>query len=228
MMKRTDDGRHWKRMMFKANKVWVCTDAAGTPMAENGKVPVKYQLDQEHEYRVNEKSIRPIGPAPPGSASRGAKTPSSKKPPRLKETAHHDDMPMPENAVCVYTDGASSGNPGPAGIGVLLKYGEREKEISRYIGTATNNIAELEAIRTGLSQIRNRQLPVRVVTDSSYALGVLTLGWRPQKNRELIRSIQELISTFSDIRFVKVRGHAGHRENEIADRLAVAAIAARH
>ncbi|MBU4419678.1 MAG: ribonuclease HI, partial [Proteobacteria bacterium] len=41
--------------------------------------------------------------------------------------------------ICIYTDGASSGNPGPSGIGILLLYGDHEKEISKYIGPATNN-----------------------------------------------------------------------------------------
>ncbi|MEA3417444.1 MAG: RNase H family protein, partial [Thermodesulfobacteriota bacterium] len=55
---------------------------------------------------------------------------------------------MSDNTISIYTDGASSGNPGPSGIGILLRFKDHEKEISRNIGTATNNIAELEAIKT--------------------------------------------------------------------------------
>ena len=124
----------------------------------------------------------------------------------------------------VYTDGASSGNPGPAGIGVFLQYGGHQKEISHYIGIATNNIAELEAIRTGLSEIRNPGLPVRVYTDSRYALGLLTQGWKPKKNQNIVKSILELMKTFKDLQFVKVEGHAGNEGNEMADRLATGAI----
>ena len=88
----------------------------------------------------------------------------------------------------------------------------------------TNNIAELEAIKTGLSEIKNPDLPVRIYTDSSYAMGLLTLGWKPKKNTALVLSIKDLIKKFKDIEFVKIKGHSGHIENEMADRLAVSAI----
>jgi ribonuclease HI len=132
--------------------------------------------------------------------------------------------PDPKDAICIFTDGASSGNPGPAGIGVLLRFGEREKEISKYIGTATNNIAELEAIRAGLNAVKNKALPVRVFTDSRYAYGVLVLGWKARKNQEIITSIKQMLSQFRDLKFIKVKGHAGIEGNERADLLATSAI----
>lgn len=124
----------------------------------------------------------------------------------------------------IYTDGASSGNPGPSGIGAVLRYGAHEREISRYIGEATNNIAELEAIRVALGAVKNRDLPVRLYTDSKYAHGVLTQGWKAKKNRRLIESIRDLMARFRDIRLMKIPGHAGLEGNERADRLAVRAI----
>ncbi len=130
-----------------------------------------------------------------------------------------------DGVIRVYTDGASSGNPGPSGIGVLLRYGSHEKEISTYIGIATNNIAELEAIRVGLSLIKNPALPVRVYTDSSYALGLLSKGWKARKNQELVTNIRNMLSAFKDILFVKVKGHSGDPGNERVDRLATDAIA---
>jgi ribonuclease HI len=105
-----------------------------------------------------------------------------------------------------------------------MRYKGHEKEISRYIGLATNNIAELEAIRAGLTAVKNRSVPVRVFTDSSYAYGLLALGWKPKKNQDLIAAIVKLMQTFKDLRLTKVRGHAGHPENERADQLATAAI----
>lgn len=129
-----------------------------------------------------------------------------------------------ENTICIYTDGASSGNPGPSGIGVLLRFGKHEKEISKYIGPATNNIAELEAIKTGLSKIKKTDLSVKIFTDSRYAYGVLTLGWKAKKNQALIKSIKNLLLKFSDIKFIKVKGHAGNEGNERADFLATSAI----
>jgi ribonuclease HI len=130
-----------------------------------------------------------------------------------------------DRVVHVYTDGASSGNPGPSGIGVLLRYGSHEKEISTYIGIATNNIAELEAIRVGLSFIRNPTLPVRVYTDSSYALGLLAKGWKARKNQELVANIRKMVSEFKDILFVKIKGHSDDAGNERVDGLATDAIA---
>jgi ribonuclease HI len=135
----------------------------------------------------------------------------------IAETAHSD-------AICIFTDGASSGNPGPAGIGAVLKFGKHEREISKYIGVATNNIAELEAIRTALLELKTTEIPVRLFTDSSYALGVLVLGWKARKNVDLVKSTQETIKRFNDLQIIKIKGHAGHKENERADFLATQAI----
>jgi len=104
-----------------------------------------------------------------------------------------------------------------------MRYGTHTKEISRSIGIATNNIAELEAIRIGLLEIKKTDRPVRIFTDSSYAQGVLALGWKARKNQMLIKSIQDLIATFGDIRLIKVKGHSGMAENERADFLATTA-----
>ena len=128
------------------------------------------------------------------------------------------------NKICVFTDGASSGNPGPSGIGVLLRFGEHEKEISKFIGEATNNIAELKAILAGLSALKNPDIPVRLFTDSSYAYGLLVLKWKPRKNQQLVESIRQMMTQFKDLKIIKVKGHAGHPGNEKADFLATSAI----
>ena len=130
----------------------------------------------------------------------------------------------PNKNVLVYTDGASSGNPGPSGIGVFFKYQSHEKELSKYIGIATNNIAELEAIKAGLLDLKNTDKSVRVFTDSSYAYGLLTLGWKPKKNIPLVQEIKKIILNFKDLNFIKVKGHAGDEGNERADALATSAI----
>lgn len=139
-----------------------------------------------------------------------------------KDPAREENIPS--DAVCIYTDGASSGNPGPSGIGVLFRFGEHEKELSRYIGIATNNIAELEAIRAALMELKTTKKPVRIFTDSSYSHGVLSLNWKPKKNIELINSIKMKMKSFDDIKLIKVKGHAGHKENEHADFLANMAV----
>jgi len=206
----------WKRMQFKKNKVWVATDGSEKMLVKNGKVLIKYQLKQDYEYWVHERSVVPIDKGESKKAA-SQKTGQKRKSKSLKE-------PIPNDTVCIFTDGASSGNPGPSGVGVLLKYGEHEKEISKYIGIATNNIAELEAIKTGLLELKKNNMPVRIFTDSSYAYGLLALGWKAKKNKDLVKAIIKTISKFKDLKLIKVKGHAGHVENERADFLATSAI----
>jgi ribonuclease HI len=67
---------------------------------------------------------------------------------------------------------------------------------------------------------------VIVFTDSSYALGVLTQGWKATENQALIAQLKDLAATFRNLKFIKVRGHAGHSDNERADRLAVQSLKA--
>jgi len=221
-----EEHREWKRMCFKNNKVWVSVDPQDSPQVEKGKVLIKYQLDQPHEYWIHPESLRPLpekGGCKPHSAGDKQPSPTPNKM-NAKRNKTVDPLADDKGTIHVYTDGASSGNPGPAGIGIYLQYGMHDKEISQYIGVATNNIAELEAIRVGLAEIKNSELPVRVYTDSSYALGLLTLGWKPKKNQDLVKSIQMAMGKFKDLTFVKVRGHAGNEGNETADRLATGAI----
>jgi ribonuclease HI len=124
-----------------------------------------------------------------------------------------------------WTDGACSGNPGPAAIGVVLVCGDRRKEISEYLGEGTNNIAELSAVKRALESIRDRKRTVYLYSDSSYVIGLLKSGWKARANRELVEAIRALRARFPDLRLVKVAGHSGVKENERADALARDAIA---
>ncbi|GAB6095426.1 hypothetical protein JCM14469_16780 [Desulfatiferula olefinivorans] len=222
------EGAHWIRMSFKGNKVWAETDGAGEFLTDDtGKVRIKYNLKQDYEYRVHPDSLKSADP----ENLVPKKTDSKKKAPgpaTAKKTAPHPES-LAQNhdeagVIHVFTDGASSGNPGPSGIGIFFRYGDHEKEISRYIGQGTNNIAELEAIRTALSEIKKPELPVRLYSDSSYALGLLTQNWKPKKNVELVESIKALMKRFSNLTLIKVSGHSGVEGNEKADRLATSAI----
>jgi ribonuclease HI len=224
----TNDNINWKRMVFKKNKVWVATDQNQKPITKNGKVLIRYQLDQDYEYWVLLKNIMPID-----SLQRKEKTEKVKKAthksPKLKGTKTTSNTKVLvetscDDAITIYTDGASAGNPGPSGIGVVLRFGKHEKEISRYIGITTNNMAELEAIRSGMMAVTNTDLPVRIFTDSKYAYGVLTQGWKAKKNQDIIESIKKILSKFNDLKFIKVKGHAGIEGNERADFLATSAI----
>jgi ribonuclease HI len=206
----------WKRMMFKGHKVWLFVDSGQQPIVKNGKVLIKYQLDQDYEYWVSEQAVKPIDPQ-----HLKAKVPT-------KDPRSHTPLPgaqnrkesAPPGTILVYTDGASSGNPGPAGIGVLLRYGSLEKEISEHIGITTNNVAELLAIKKALEAIRTPDMPVRLHTDSQYCYGLLALGWKARQNKGLVADLKRLMGRFADLKILKIEGHVGIGDNERADKLA--------
>ncbi len=133
----------------------------------------------------------------------------------------------------IFTDGACSGNPGPGGWGVVLRFGEREKELSGGEKNTTNNRMELTAAIMGLSALKEK-CKVRLVTDSKYVADGIIKGWavswqnngwrkadkKPALNPDLWEKLLELIS-FHEVTIDWVKGHAGHPENERCDRLAV-------
>jgi len=209
-------------MSFKGNKVWAQTDLNNKLLVEKGKVLIKYNLKQDYEYRVKPESLNPEDQAVP--AKKKSKEASRKPDAKSSSNKQNFKTDLPENCIKIYTDGASSGNPGPAGIGAVLIYGEKRKEISKYIGSATNNFAELTAIKAGLGELKRVDLPVRIFSDSSYSIGLLTKNWKPKKNQELVFEIRALMKKFSDLAFIKVKGHSGIKENEVADFLATSAI----
>ena len=211
------DSRGWKRMMFKGMKVWLHVDDKQQPVIRNNKALIKYQLDQEHEYWVHNDAVKPIDPARLRKKARRKKSDHRSS---LTEVPNDLYSPFPEKTIAAYTDGASSGNPGPAGIGIVLRFGSHEKEISKHIGIATNNVAELMAIQTALKAIRSTQIPVRLYTDSQYCFGLLSLGWKPKRNENLVAAIKELMERFKDLRILKIKAHDGIDYNERADRLA--------
>ena len=210
-------------MRFKKNKVWVAVDDEQKPLIKNGKYLIKYQLAQDYEYWVHPTSVRPIEKPQIERQTPPSASPTKKKFPS-KESLSDNRKSIDQNTVSIYTDGASSGNPGPSGVGILMRFGSHEKEISNFIGNATNNVAELEAIRVSLLEQKKKDLPVRIFTDSNYAYGVLVLGWKAKKNQKLIMSIKNLMSAFRDIKLIKVKGHEGVEGNERADFLATSAI----
>jgi ribonuclease HI len=222
--------KDWTRMWFKTNKVWMAVDSQGEPVIKDGKVLIKYQLKQDYEYWVKRNNVSPIDSPPP--QTKNHQKPKSRKKKSAKGKASEEPTAWDESAyadkICVFTDGASSGNPGPSGIGALLRYGEHEKEISQFIGNATNNIAELKAIQAGLAAVKNTDIPVRLFTDSKYAYGLLVLNWKATKNQEIVESIKKTIKNFKDLKIIKVKGHAGHAGNEKADFLATSAIKKAH
>ncbi len=135
----------------------------------------------------------------------------------------------------MYTDGACSGNPGPGGWGVLMRYGAHEKEMCGGEDDTTNNRMEMMAVIKGLGAL-NKRSNVKLYTDSKYVMQGITewmAGWKsknwktaakkPVKNQDLWQEIDSLVQAH-DVEFIWVKGHAGHPENERADELARAGI----
>lgn len=192
--------------------MFVKARADGKPAAgPDGRVDVKYKLDEGAKvYRASVKNLSATGD--PADDELLAEV-------ERKPTAHEPD------AIVVYTDGACSGNPGPMGIGVVVLDGAERRELSEFLGTGTNNIAELTAIERAFDMLDGaRERSVIVHADSSYAIGLLSQGWRAKANTELVERLREKAARFPKIRFVKVEGHAGVPENERCDELARAAI----
>ncbi|MEO0326858.1 MAG: ribonuclease H, partial [Myxococcota bacterium] len=133
----------------------------------------------------------------------------------------------PAGEVLAYCDGACSGNPGPAGLGVVLRYDGVERVLSEYLGQGTNNVAELTAILRACEGAPDLERPLRVYTDSTYSINMLTKGWKAKANRQLITETKDVLAAFRDVRLHYVKGHAGVPLNEKADALAVAAVDAR-
>lgn len=131
----------------------------------------------------------------------------------------------------LYTDGASSGNPGPGGYGTILKSGPHYKELAEGYRKTTNNRMELLAVIKGLEALKRTNQDVVVYSDSKYVVdaiekrwvfGWLKKGFAGKKNKDLWLRFLEVYQRHR-VRFVWVKGHAGHSENERCDQLAVQA-----
>ena len=133
----------------------------------------------------------------------------------------------------IFTDGACSGNPGAGGYGVILKYQGHTRELYGGEHSTTNNRMELTAVIQGLSALKE-PCSVTVTTDSKYIVDSVTKGWakkwkennwiKSDKKKALNSDLWEKLLELLDIhkvRFVWVKGHAGHPENERCDELAV-------
>ena len=133
----------------------------------------------------------------------------------------------------IFTDGACSGNPGPGGYGAILRVGEHVKEISGGEANTTNNRMELMGVISALSALKY-PCDVVLTTDSKYVVDSVTKGWakkwrannwiksdkKPALNSDLWEKLLDLLEVHN-VKFVWVKGHAGHPENERCDRLAV-------
>ena len=188
-----------------------------------------------------EKAEKPLATAgaDPAVEANGGETPAAKTraPRKSNSKAVVDDGSNRDNdhehskahvgKIVAYTDGACTGNPGPAGLGVVVLRPEGRVEVGEYLGQGTNNIAELTAVLRAVEEAADIDAPLVVHTDSQYAIGVLSKGWKAKANIELIERIRGALKLHRKTSFVYVRGHAGIPLNERCDALAREAITAR-
>ena len=118
----------------------------------------------------------------------------------------------------IFTDGACSGNPGPGGYGVVLRFGNIEKELSGGDSATTNNRMELLAIISVLFSLPKGS-SVKIYTDSQYCIKAVKSS-NSKKNLDLLRKYHEITLGLCSVNFEWVRGHNGNVWNEECDRMA--------
>ena len=220
----------WRRMRLRNAEVLARCDASGELVSKDGRVEVRYKPNDGRAYFASTSNLKPPAGAPklepdsfcgPGEV---VKKPSKSK----KKSAPATAPEKPEgDEILVYADGACSGNPGPAGVGAIAMWADQTRELSEYIGEATNNIAELTGILRGVELAKELGRPLRLYTDSTYSIGVLTQGWKVKANKELVAKVRKAMDAHPDTQLFHVRGHQGVRLNEHADELAVRAVQSR-
>lgn len=226
----------WVRATLKSSTVFARADERGRLLSQGGTVEIRYKPADGRRYHARPGALTVVDPTPlpddtcseakdvprdNGLLAR-AKSSGPKLRPEPPPTKEELD---PTRGPIAYTDGACRGNPGPAGVGVVLHFPDKRVEVSEWLGDATNNIAELVAILRALEHT-DPLAPIIVHTDSSYSIGVLSKGWKAKANQELIAKIKSAMSG-RRVRLVYVPGHAGVKWNERADELARLAVKSR-
>lgn len=226
----------FRRMKLRGQLVWARCDERGELIEEGGRVEIRYREGDGKAYAAARRNLAPAdGSIRPdsdfgeaesqastksqqGASSSARRTPSS-------PAGGYPELPE-KGETLAYADGACKGNPGPAGLGVVLIDEEARYELAEYLGQGTNNIAELTAILRAIEKAEPGKR-LRVFTDSTYSIGVLQKNWKAKKNVELIASIREAMRKHGAVELHYVKGHAGIPLNERVDELAVGAIVAR-
>jgi ribonuclease HI len=212
----------WVEALLRGQRVFARAKADGSLLAEGGRVEIRYKPSDGRAYRASagNLSVPPESKVLPDDACAPAE-------PVAKDGAQGGAGHATSSAESwiVYADGACSGNPGPAGAGIVIvpPGSKTMKEGFEYLGTGTNNIAELTAILRAVEAIPPGTGAVLVHTDSQYAIGVLTKGWKAKANQDLVARTKELVKA-RGVKLKYVPGHAGVPLNERADELAREAI----
>ena len=133
--------------------------------------------------------------------------------------------------ITIYTDGSARGNPGPGGFGAVLISGKHRKELSQGFRLTTNNRMELLSVIVALDTLKIENSNVTVYSDSKYVVEAIEKKWldgwvrtnfKKKKNVDLWLRFLEIYKKHN-VKFIWIKGHANNRENEVCDKLAVAA-----
>jgi ribonuclease HI len=224
----------WVRAILRGQKIYARADDKGALAADNGRVEIRYKPNDGRLYQARADNLEVVDAtplpdetcAPAESVSKPAQEGAKSAGTKGTKAAAGAPAPAPPGTVIVYADGACSGNPGPAGLGVVVIDGGRRVELSEYLGQQTNNIAELTAVLRALGEIAPER-PMMIYTDSQYTIGVVQKGWKAKANQELVAELREALSERPATRLAYVPGHAGVLLNERADALAREAVTAR-
>jgi ribonuclease HI len=239
----------WVRARLRGQVVYAEATESGELAAMGGRVEIRFKpaadggeppsSGKKYLAATANLTVLPPGeateapPAPKRVTADGAapKRTRAKKPVAAtepeEEPAASDEVPSASSSgspIIVYTDGACTGNPGPAGLGVVVVGDASHEELSEYLGQGTNNIAELTAILRGVEMVGERAGKLVIHTDSQYAIGVLSKGWKAKANVELVARIKEALRRRGRVELRYVKGHAGIPLNERCDELAREAV----
>ncbi len=138
--------------------------------------------------------------------------------------------------ISIYTDGASRGNPGPGGYGVVMKAGTHRKELSQGFKITTNNRMELMSVIVALETLKNEGQAVTIYSDSKYVVDSVEKGWvfgwekvnfKKKMNPDLWQRFLKIYRKHN-VKFVWVKGHGSNVENNRCDELAVEAALGRN
>jgi len=230
-------------MRLRNAEVLARCDESGKLVANGGRVEVRYKPTDGRAYFASASNMKPsagsskiepdsfCGPGEavkkPSKSSKKSASSTASAPPSQRSPASAPPVEPGGDEVLVYADGACSGNPGPAGVGAVALWADQKRELSEYIGEATNNIAELTGILRAVELAHELGKPLRLYTDSQYSIGVLTQGWKVRANKELVAKVRTALDAHPDAKLFHVRGHQGVQLNEHADELAVRAVQSR-
>ncbi len=227
----------WIEARLRGQKVIARANADGSLADDGGRVEIRYKASDPRAYRAATRNLEAIGTpilpdehcvaadfVPPRDDAAPAKSGSAGAAKKSKTEAR-PVAAVAKDAWVAYTDGACTGNPGPAGAGFIVITPEgKMAEGFESLGIGTNNIAELTAILRAAEAIPPEAPEVVIHTDSKYAIGVLSMNWKAKANQALIAETKRVLATLKRVRFVYVPGHAGIPLNERADELAREAI----